>query len=153
LPKRTAALCLALLPLLAASGEDPLELSDLDGRPASIALAPGETAVVVHFWATWCPECVAELPILARAARSCAGAPVRILAVNVGESAEQIVRWRAEHAFELPVLRDPKGKVWRSVARGLPANLAWTSDGLRSDLGERSEPEWRETLAAFGCKP
>jgi thiol-disulfide isomerase/thioredoxin len=155
LPKRPAAPWLALVPFLLGSGGEPIDLTELDGStPVSLALAPDRTAVVVHFWATWCPECVAELPALASAARACTGAPVALVAVNVGETAEAIARYREEHPFDLPVLRDPNGKTWRRFARGLPANVIWTAPaGQRTDTGLRTEAEWRTTLAGLGCAP
>ena len=150
--RHAAVFLLALAPLAAAAGHDaPLALADLEGRPAELALGASESAVVVHFWATWCRECVSELPALARAASACAGDPVRVVAVNVGESADDVARWRAEHPFDLPVLRDPDGKAWRRFARGLPANLIWTRAGQRSDTGLRTESEWRSTLTELGC--
>ena len=41
---------------------------DLDGRPAKLGsqLAP---VSLVHFWATWCPPCVSDVPSLQRLAR------------------------------------------------------------------------------------
>ncbi len=41
---------------------------DLDGRPAKLGsqLAP---VSLVHFWATWCPPCVDEIPSLQRLVR------------------------------------------------------------------------------------
>lgn len=141
-----------LAPLAAAAGHDgPLALTDLEGRPAELALGASEAAVVVHFWATWCRECVTELPALASAARACAGGPVRVVAVNVGDSAADVARWRAEHPFELPLLLDPGGRVWRRFARGLPANLIWTRAGRSADTGLRTESEWRTKLTELGC--
>jgi thiol-disulfide isomerase/thioredoxin len=147
-----AALLLALAPLAAAANHDaPLALVDAAGRPAELALGAAESAVVVHFWATWCKECATELPALASAARACAGDPVRVVAVNVGESADDVARWRAKHPFDLPVLHDAGGKVWRRYARGLPANVIWTRTGQRADTGLRTESEWRTKLTELGC--
>lgn len=41
---------------------------DLDGRPAKLGsqLAP---VSLVHFWATWCPPCIDEIPSLQRLSR------------------------------------------------------------------------------------
>jgi len=45
---------------------------DIDGRPAKLGsqLAP---VSLVHFWATWCPPCVAEVPSLQRLVRDFRG--------------------------------------------------------------------------------
>jgi thiol-disulfide isomerase/thioredoxin len=147
-------LALLLVPLLGASAEGPLALEDELGAPVQLALAPGERALVAHFWATWCPECVEELPALARLASGCAADGVRIVAVNVGEDAEAIEAFRSEHGVAWPVLRDPKGRAFRSSgARGLPANLVWTARARRVEVGPRDAAAWERALADLGCGP
>ena len=48
-----------------------LPLVALDGSPASSAFASGP--VLVNFWATWCPPCLDELPLLNEVAHACPG--------------------------------------------------------------------------------
>jgi thiol-disulfide isomerase/thioredoxin len=147
-------LLLAGAPLwLAAGGERPLSLLSFEGERVLLAPAPDQDALLVHFWATWCPECVDELPALERAARACEGARVRVAVVNVAESPGEIARFREAHGLALPTLRDPDGRVWRGFARGLPANLVWTREGRRVELGPRDEAAWERTLAELGCGP
>ena len=53
------------LGLLGAGPPPPIELRTLAGARVRITHGPGEPDVVLHFWATWCPECAEELPSLA----------------------------------------------------------------------------------------
>jgi thiol-disulfide isomerase/thioredoxin len=149
--RRSRALLLAACALLAAA-PSAIEVLGRDGEPVRLALEPDESALVVHFWASWCADCKTELPALARAARACEGTAVRVVTVNAGESPETIARFEAQQAIALPVLRDPDGKAWRRFARGLPANLVWTASGRRSEVGPYDEEAWQRKLAALGCR-
>jgi thiol-disulfide isomerase/thioredoxin len=133
----------------AAADEAPLAALAADGT--RVALAPeGGQALVVHFWASWCPECVSELPGVAREAARCAPG-VRIVAVNVAEPRATAEAFLARHAIDLPLLRDPEGRLWRRFARGLPANLFWTERGRETSTGPLDAAAWRARLAALGC--
>lgn len=137
--------------VLLGADDGALAVEDEQGAPVSLAPSPGESALVAHFWATWCRSCLEELPALARSARGCADGTVRVVTVNVGEDPATVARYLEAHPFDLPVLRDPKGHAWRRVGRGLPANLVWTRDGRRTEVGPRDEASWRRELAALGC--
>jgi len=130
----------------------PLRLTSMDGAPVEVALAPDERALVLHFWATWCPDCIEELPALVDAAQRCDGSHVRVLLVNTGEAPEVAQAFLDEHHIRASVVLDRNGKVWRSVApAGLPANATWTADGLRTEVGPRPAEAWERALADLGC--
>ena len=135
-----------------ASSDDVLALESLDGGAVELR-APERGARVLHFWATWCPSCKGELAALASAAQRCEGSGIEVLAVDVGESVEEIGAYLAERPLVPRVLRDPEGRAWRtSGGREMPANLIWTSTGERSwVLGPSTEALWRKRLAALGC--
>jgi thiol-disulfide isomerase/thioredoxin len=76
-----AGLVFAFASALANAAEPALEVTGPDGAPVQLALRDGEAALIVHFWASWGPECVRELPTLARVAARCAA--VHVGAVNV----------------------------------------------------------------------
>lgn len=142
----------AALGLLAAASPAPLALVNLQGERVEVALAPEERALVVHFWATWCPSCVEELAVLDRAVQRCAGGSVRVLAVNVGEDADTVERYASEHGLGLALLRDPRGAVFRAVSgAGLPLNLVWTAQERRVELGPRDAARWARELRGLGC--
>ena len=143
---------LALAAGAARADEAPLEALGADGERVELSRGDGSSALIVHFWASWCPECVEELPRLEAAAERCA-ATVRVAAVNVGESLAAAESFRARHGSRLPLLRDPDGKLFRRFARGLPANLIWTRDGRRVVTGPYRREQWEEQLAALGCGP
>ncbi|NRA07694.1 MAG: TlpA family protein disulfide reductase [Myxococcales bacterium] len=125
----------------------------MDGESVRLAPEEGES-VVVHFWATWCRSCVKELGVLDAEAQRCAEDPVRVLAVNVGDEADEIRAFLADRPISIPILRDAKGKIWRDVAGlGLPANLFWTGDEQRVEVGPLSLADWRRELEGLGCAP
>jgi len=149
-----ATLSLALLLSGPAAGapDDPLVLESLRGDSVRVLPEAGST-VLLHFWASWCPSCVDELPMLETAAAACAGGGLRVLAVNVGEDVETIARFYSPSDAGLQLVRDPRGRVWRAVSGvGLPVNLFWTVGEQRVDVGPRSQPEWVAAFEELGCR-
>jgi len=142
----------AWLALAAAAEGEPLRFVSLDGAPVELA-PPGEgEALVLHYWATWCTTCVHELAALETAARACADGEVRVFAVDVGESADVVRRYLAEHGLALPVVLDPKGRTWRADGgRELPSNLIWTARERQTTFGPSDEAAWQARLASLGC--
>ncbi len=73
--------------------------------------------MVVNFWATWCPPCVAEMPSLERLHRSLSPEGLSVVTVSIDEDEGDLRRFVAEHALTLPVLKDPGGRVAASEYR------------------------------------
>lgn len=61
---------------------DPVRFSDLAGR-----------AVVLNFWATWCPPCRREMPLLDAFQNDYADRGIRVVGVDVGEDPELVRRF------------------------------------------------------------
>ena len=79
---------------LPALGGGTISLADYDGRP-----------VILNFWATWCVPCERELPIFARFMQE--QDEVAVLAINIGETAEQVQPWLdARGLGSIPVVLD-----------------------------------------------
>jgi peroxiredoxin len=82
-------------------------LPALNGRTISLSELRGKV-VMVHFWATWCPPCVEELPTLVKLNRDLQGTDFEMLAVSVDEGgAEAVSAFLARNRLDLPVLLDP----------------------------------------------
>lgn len=98
-----------------------ITLTTLDGRAVPVGTLRGHP-LVINLWATWCPPCRRELPMLiAEASRS----PVPILLVNQGENEATIRNFlRSEGLAGASIFRDPTGSIGEnSGASALPTTL------------------------------
>ena len=97
----------------------PLVLSDLAGKPRNLTEFRGQV-VLLHFWATWCPTCRAEMPSMWRLKQKFAGKPLAIIAVNLGESEEMVNVFMPERMRQdFTILLDKEGRAaaaWRAFA-------------------------------------
>nr|CAD6595888.1 thiol:disulfide interchange protein [Rhizobium sp. TCK] len=100
---------------------------------------------VLNLWATWCPPCRRELPMMAELAASTAD--VDFVFANQGEPSAKIAEYLRRENLDLPqAVLDPQLLLSRHYsAVGLPATLFLAADGTLagSHLGEIS----REVLA------
>ncbi len=87
-------------------------LKDMDGKAHRLAGWRGK-AVILNFWATWCPPCRKEMPSMERAWRKLREekAPVVLVAVNVGEDADTIFGFTAQMDLSFPILLDERSEV------------------------------------------
>ncbi len=86
-------------------------LQALDGRSVGLSDLRGKV-VMVHFWATWCPPCVDEIPSIDRLSRSFPGQDFEVLAVSVDEGGEGAVKpFLQRNRLALPVLLNPDRSV------------------------------------------
>jgi peroxiredoxin len=116
-----AAILLAAAPPVATAPD--FELGGLDGATIRLSELRGKT-VVLHFWATWCPHCLSEMPILEEAAPGLRSRDVEVLAINLGEPRKKVDRYVREHELTLKVLLDRGGKVAEAYrVIGLPATI------------------------------
>ena len=106
-----------------------LALATLAGAPTQLADAVRGKPAVINLWATWCPPCLAEMPLLAEAAQRSPG--VRFIFVNQGEPAATVERWLGEQRFALPaVLLDTGMQLGPAIGSGgLPTTLFVDAQG------------------------
>lgn len=127
-----------------------IELSTLDGGSARLSAMTGKP-IVVNLWATWCPPCRREMPVLSRA--QARHGDVTFVFVNQGESESDVRSYLRESRLPLRnVLLDPFSSVSReSGARGLPATLFFDANGRLVDthIGELSDASLAVKLRRF----
>ena len=80
---------------LSETGE-PMELSQFRGQP-----------VWLNFWGSWCAPCRAEMPEFISAYETLTEEGIVVLAVSVGETPEQSIRYRNLVGGTFPVYIDP----------------------------------------------
>lgn len=65
--------------------------------------------VVVNLFASWCPPCKAEAPVLEQAQHQIAGHDATILGVTYADNASASAQFVAQEGITYPVLRDVTG--------------------------------------------
>lgn len=124
-----------LFTLARLDGSQSIALAERNGRPA-----------VVNLWATWCPPCRREMPLLAEAAA--ARANIDFIFANQGEAPQAIRAYLEDQKLQLEnVLIDPAHSLSRHYAApGMPVTLFLGADGqiITTHFGEIS----REALNA-----
>ncbi len=104
----------------------------LEGKALSLAEYRGKTPVYLVFWATWCPNCLREIPEI-NALQQKFGDRMAILSINVGinDSAEAAREYREEHGMKYPVVFDEGSRISsRYAIAGTPTQLLIGSDGV-----------------------
>jgi peroxiredoxin len=106
-------------------------LTDLDGRPISLASLKGK-AVWLDFWASWCPPCQAEMPVLRRIDAEYRDRGLAIVAVSVQESSVDDVRAYAQrYDLRYTISADLSGDVFRLYrVYALPTQFFIGPDGI-----------------------
>jgi len=100
------------VPTAEGQGAIPVEVVDLAGLERAVAEQRG-APLLLNFWATWCPPCVAELPDLAEVAADFAPQGARVLLVSYDftipgvereESIALVHDFLTQHELALPSL-------------------------------------------------
>jgi peroxiredoxin len=90
-----------------------ITLSDLDGR-----------MVVLDFWATWCHPCVESLDHLQQLHEHYANQDLVVLAINVGETRDEIAGFVEDYGYTFTVLLDTNDRVTETYGvQGIPHTL------------------------------
>lgn len=105
------------------------ELQSMDGTMIKLSDLRDKN-VIINFWATWCGFCVKEMPDLQKLQETYKDDDLLILAVNVGETKEEVQKFIDENQLNLTVLLDKDNSV--SNIYGLtsfPSTLAINKKG------------------------
>jgi peroxiredoxin len=137
---------------LRAGGTAPdFRLTSLAGKEDDLASHRGKI-VVLSFWATWCPPCIAEMPSLERLQQTLGPEGLVVLAVSADEDRSDLERFISARRLTLPVLWDAGGRVATDRYRttGYPETFVIDRSGvvLQHIVGP-AEWDTKEAIAYF----
>lgn len=79
-----------------------LSFTGTDGKTQTLADLRGQV-VVLHFWGSWCPVCVKEMPELQQFQNALgASKGVKLVMLQMRETAQVSRQWLAQHHYDLP---------------------------------------------------
>lgn len=156
LPDRTSALEAAPPPVLKAGTVAPgFTLPDLHGGvPVSLSAYRGRPTII-NFFASWCPDCRAELKAMAAVARTTTGR-VAVIGVDSNESSDAAAAGLlAAAGATYPVAVDAHaGVATQYLVQALPVSYFLDASGrvVGAALGPQSVPSLGRWLARLGVR-
>jgi cytochrome c biogenesis protein CcmG/thiol:disulfide interchange protein DsbE len=126
-PKPTNGLQPGQLPpelMVTGANGSPSPLLDLDGKPVQLAALRGK-AVWLNFWASWCPPCQSETPILRDLADRYRARGLVVVGVSVQESSADNVRaYARRYQLGYTIAADVTGAVYAAYRlNGIPSSF------------------------------
>lgn len=119
-------------------------LAQFEGKP-----------LVMNFWASWCPPCIAEMPDFEKVFQDVKD-DVQFLGVNQSDNHSAAADLVARTGVTYPLASDPNGEVFAAFGgAGMPTTVFIDADGRVVDVvtGQLTEDQLREKIAAsFSAK-
>ena len=118
-----------------------------DGTKTSLSSLQGK-AVLIHFWATWCPPCVRELPGMDKLAKKLAGqknAKLVFIGICVSDEEKNRADFMNKNKYTFPCGLDEDGSVAANKygVQGIPTTILVGPDGtiLNIHVGMMNDDE------------
>ncbi len=123
-------LLLLTLPVSAAPGAEDFTLPGLDGKTYSLRQFRGRV-VVINFWASWCKECLQEMPELQALYEEYRDDGLVVLGISVDRSKNKAQEVVKKLGITYPVLHDENGEVFveKYTVVGLPSTFIVDKQG------------------------
>jgi peroxiredoxin len=127
-----------------------VQLTDLDGKPIRLADLRGRP-VWISFWATWCPPCQQETPVLRAVYDTHKAQGLALIAISVQETTTDYVRnYVNTYGLDATIGFDGTSAVFKTYqAYGLPTHLFLDRGGVirAIHLGPLTQVQAEQILA------
>jgi thiol-disulfide isomerase/thioredoxin len=106
-----------------------VKVTRLSGESTNLAALAGSKPMVVNLWASWCPPCRREMPVLAAAQKHESG--ISFVFANQGESGAAVLSYLSASQLDLAnVVLDPDTRVgFLAGSSALPITLFYDAGG------------------------
>ena len=106
-------------------------LPGLDDKPVKLSSLKG-SIVMLDFWATWCPPCIASMPDVEQLYKDQSGRGLKVLAIDQMEEKDVVKAFVEQKKISLPILLDVPGEVSRQYGAAdlIPESVIISKDGI-----------------------
>ncbi len=128
-------------------------LTTVDSNQVALSDLKGQ-GVLINFWATWCPPCKDEMPLLEQYSQKHQGELV-VLGINYQEPGDLVDKFRQQNNISFPLLLDPSGRAAELYyVHNFPMSFFIDSDGtIRAQhLGLLTEDQLVRYLKLIGIE-
>ncbi len=112
------------------SAAPDFKLADLNGNTVVLSDLRGKP-VLLNFWATWCPPCREEVPLIEEINREWTSKGLVVLTVSLDDSADTVKDFVQNYGLTFTVLFDREQRVADTYGiQGIPTTLFIDKDGM-----------------------
>ncbi len=116
-----AAVLSSVVPVKVSFAAPELSLQNIRGETESLT-DYRENVVLVNNWATWCPPCKAEMPMLAAYYNEHNAEGFTIIAIEAGDPVDGVSKFAQNYGLKFPVWLDPNGASLKALGNGTLPN-------------------------------
>jgi len=128
-------------------------LETIDGKNISLSDYKN-TAIILNFWATWCPPCRAEIPDMIELQKEYGDKNFTFIGIAVGDQLDRVKRFVENSGINYPIamgnnsITSDYGKFIKGGMRGIPATFVINTKGevLGHFVGSRSKEAFEQAI-------
>jgi thiol-disulfide isomerase/thioredoxin len=113
-----------------------IDLESIDSSQLSSSNFEGK-AVILNFWASWCPPCRAEMPDFQQASEEFLNSELLIIGINATnqDTPVNVARFLQENNISFPIALDPEGVAGRDFqVHSLPTTFFIDANGVVQNI-------------------